>query len=252
MKEASKYQRHGLWQSGAQFVSRQASDLLDLVYPPACGLCGLPAETDDKLICQRCWDQIEGLGAPYCATCRQLLPDKARCLTCPPSSLTVFTIGYYHSDLQEIIHDMKFGGLKPLAAALGRRLAVDMEPRWKECGIDLVVPVPLHHSRHQVRGFNQSAEIGRALARHFDLPFNEDIIYSARKTRQQSKLPASRREANVRGAFAVEDKRGGLRGKTVLIVDDVTTTGATLRENQRIILEAGARSVFAATAASAV
>jgi len=166
--------------------------------------------------------------------------------------MPIFSLGYYESHLQTILHDLKYQGLKPLADTIGRKLGEKIAIRKDDFGIDLILPVPLHDSRLYNRGFNQSEEIARAIGNCLDLPVESEILYAARKTKQQAKLPAHKREANVRGAFGVDDRDGLITGKTILLVDDVTTTGATLRENLRVLQEAGAGKIMAAVAATAL
>ena len=112
-------------------------------------------------------------------------------------------------------------------------------------GADLVVPVPLHRSRERTRGFNQA----RALARRLDRPML-DALVRTRRTASQADLTAAKRRANVRGAF--EWRGRALTGLTVVLVDDVSTTGATLNACATVLLDAGAQEVRALTAAKAV
>jgi ComF family protein len=111
-------------------------------------------------------------------------------------------------------------------------------------GADILVPVPLHRSRQRERGFNQA----RQLAKHLGLPVI-NALARTRNTASQADLPASKRGANVRGAFVA---RAGVDGLTIVLVDDVATTGATLNACAAVLLDAGAREVRALTAAKAV
>ncbi|MCA1558776.1 MAG: hypothetical protein LC753_16435 [Acidobacteria bacterium] len=126
---------------------------------------------------------------------------------------------------------------RPLSAML-RRHGSDLLQ-----GEMIIVPVPLHRSRRRARGFNQAAE----LARHLGCPVYH-ALRRVRATPSQTDLPAGRRHANVRGAFALA-RRTSVRGKCVVLVDDVSTTGATLEACARVLREAGARDVRALTAA---
>lgn len=114
-------------------------------------------------------------------------------------------------------------------------------------GADAVVPVPLHASRERSRGFNQAREI----ARHIGWP-QMDILRRTRRTAVQADLPAARRHANVRGAFVISSSAASVDGLTLVLVDDVSTTGATLNACATALLAAGAKEVRALTAARAV
>ncbi len=229
---------------------QQGEGILDLIYPPACGICGHQADSPDRLICRSCWSLGEGPPEPFCLTCRRYLVGTLTC-TCPPPTIVVFSIGPYDGPLKKILHDLKFAGLKPLAATIGRKLAERLQAGRRELGLDLIIPVPLHDSRLWKRGFNQAGEIACAIGRPLNLPVESEILYLTRKTHQQAKLAAEEREANIRGAYGVNDPQGRLAGRGILLVDDITTTGATLREVVRVLTVAGAVRVLAAVAAAA-
>ena len=147
--------------------------------------------------------------------------------------------------MRAIVHALKYGSRQTIA----RPLAARMREAGREVltGADAVVPVPLHTSRERHRGFNQARE----LARHLGAPL-VDGLRRVRRTASQADLPAAKRHANVRGAFAASDPEGRLRGSTIVLVDDVSTTGATLNACAAALVAAGAREVRALTAARAV
>ena len=229
-----------------------SAGLLDVLYPPVCGLCGKPADSEDRLVCQKCWDAIEGLQAPYCSECKTFITAGKSCPTCRPAPLTIISLGYYDAGLQAIIHDLKFYGFRPLANQLGAKLAANIEKANVVDKIDAIIPVPLHPTRLLMRGFNQAEEIALAIGRKLGLPVIGDLLYLTRRTRQQARLSATERVINVRGAYAAGKKRDIIIGKAVLLVDDVTTTGATLRETARVLKKAGVKSIIAAVAATAL
>jgi ComF family protein len=154
-------------------------------------------------------------------------------------------VGEYDGALRAIIHVLKYEGRRsvaaPMAALMQRRGSAVLD------GADAVVPVPLHWSRRRIRGFNQAAD----LARHLGPP-SVPAIRRVRATPTQTDLPASRRHQNVRGAFSVTRAGRRLAGATVVLVDDVSTTGATLEACARALKEAGVREVRALTAGRVV
>lgn len=157
-------------------------------------------------------------------------------------------VGGYDGALRVIVYALKYEGRRSLA----QPLAELMRTRGAEmlAGADWAVPVPLHPSRRRERGFNQAAD----LARHLGVPVRR-ALRRHRATRTQTGLPASRRHGNVRGAFALargREGREGLEGTTVVLIDDVSTTGATLDACARVLKEAGVREVRALTAARVV
>jgi ComF family protein len=230
-------------------IAGQARDLLDFFFPPVCGICGRLAESEDRLVCDRCWALIDHLENPYCPECLSFLEKSSHCPICHRKVLPIFSLGYFEPPLKNIIHDLKFAGLKPLARPLGRKLAAFIAERGGFLTLDLVVPVPLHESLAATRGFNQAAEIGSAIAGELGLDINPNAVFCIRKARQQAKLPKEKRLANIKGVFAVNSEVD-LEGKNILIIDDVTTTGATLHEIAAVLEWAGAIPAAAAVAAT--
>ena len=154
-------------------------------------------------------------------------------------------IGAYDGALRAVIHVLKYEGRR----SLSRRLARMMAERGADvlAGAASVVPVPLHPSRLRHRGFNQAAD----LARHLDLPMCQ-ALRRIRATATQTSLAAGRRHRNVRGAFAPTRACATLAGAVVVLVDDVSTTGATLEACARALKESGVSEVRALTAARVV
>ncbi len=148
------------------------------------------------------------------------------------------------ASLRAIVHALKYGGRRRVAGPLAERLAAAGAGILD--GADVVVPVPLHRARQRARGFNQAAE----LAQRLGVPVAH-LLRRVRATPSQTDLPAARRHANVRGAFALA-RGASPRGATVVLVDDVETTGATLEACARVLRDAGAKEVRALTAARVV
>jgi ComF family protein len=154
-------------------------------------------------------------------------------------------IGEYEGSLRAIVHALKYGGRRSLARPLAARMR--QQGAAVLAGADVAVPVPLHASRRRERGFNQADD----LARHLGLR----VVAALRRVRPtvpQVSLAAARRHGNVRGAFAATRAAAALAGQIVVLVDDVSTTGATLDACARALGEIGVREVRALTAARVV
>ncbi|HEX6973992.1 MAG TPA: ComF family protein [Vicinamibacterales bacterium] len=229
--------------------------LLAVLIAPVCAACSRPLEAPTRgPVCGACWDSITPITAPVCDRCGDPLPswrvislEQARCPRCRRSANAVMrsrAIGPYQGALREIVHALKYDGRRSLARPLGVRLASAAAEIL--AGADLAVPVPLHRSRRRARGFNQAAEI----ARYLGLPVT-NALRRVRATPSQTDLPAAKRHANVRDAFALR-RWARIRGRRVVLVDDVSTTGATLEACARVLLEGGAAEVRAVTAARVV
>jgi ComF family protein len=230
--------------------------LVAVVFAPACAACGdLLARPLDGPVCERCWTSIRPLTPPICDACGDPIPawrvlsiPLARCPRCRRASRAIDrarAIGEYDGALKAIVHALKYEGRRSLA----RRLGALMRQRGADVlrAADVVVPVPLHGSRRRARGFNQALDLARALG----VP----VVLALRRTRPtptQTSLPAARRHANVRNAFAITSAGRRLRDRIVVVVDDVSTTGATLDACARTLKAAGVREVRAITAARVV
>jgi ComF family protein len=236
-----------------------ADSLLSVVLSPSCAACGDPLEHATLgPVCDACWRSIRLLTPPLCDQCGDPLPawralsiPLARCARCRRGRHHVDrgrAIGAYEGALRAIIQTFKYDGRRSLA----RPLAALMRIRGAEmlAGADCVVPVPLHSSRRRQRGFNQAAD----LARHLGLP-SRGVLRRRRSTGTQTGLPAARRHGNVRGAFALARswrRRDWMRNAIVVLIDDVSTTGATLDACARVLKSAGVREVRALTVARVV
>jgi ComF family protein len=205
--------------------------LLAVFLAPRCAACRAPLDEPTRgAVCPRCWSAI-------------VPPAPLGCGSLPPHIHLATSIGLYEDTLKAIIHALKYDPRSTLA----RHLATRMRDAGAQvlAGADAVVPVPLHAARERSRGFNQARE----LAQHLSLPVL-DALVRTRNTSAQADLPKARRDANVRGAFALT--RGvDVDGLVLVLVDDVSTTGATLNACAEPLLAAGAAEVRALTAARA-
>jgi ComF family protein len=162
--------------------------------------------------------------------------------------------GSYESGLRELIHLLKYGGVRPAANVLGRMLAEAVTALENEFGQPSValIPVPLHRGKLRQRGFNQAELIARAALKNNScggrLRWCAGVLIRKRETASQIGLTSHQRRENLRGAFTVSEPEV-VRGREVLIVDDVYTTGATVSECARVLRRAGAAKVWVATVA---
>jgi ComF family protein len=244
---------------------RIVNALVTALLAPACAVCD--AVLDEPLsgcVCRTCWRAVRPITPPVCDSCGDPLANRHQSPIPGPKSLGVLcrpccgreriierarAVGEYEGTLRELIHALKYGRRRSMAASLAAQMRSRGAPLLDTA--DGVVPVPLHWRREYRRGFNQARE----LARHLGLPLI-DVLIRMRHTRPQVELAASHRRANVEGAFALRrrvlGKSQSLEGLTLVLVDDVSTTGATLEECARVLKHAGASRVYALTAARVV
>lgn len=217
---------------------------LDLLYPPYDTCAGCRTRRVEAFLCPACFNSLRLPFREICLKCGRPLTPKPLCPECAGRS-RAFTVaraaGLYEGILQEAIHRFKYGRRAGMGRPLGRLLArVGRDEgfgRW-----EAVIPVPLHPRRLRERGFNQAELLAREVAAELDLPLLKGVLLRARATPAQASLSREDRLVNLPGAFRARDAEE-LWGKTVLLVDDVYTTGATAEECARTLLAGGAREV---------
>jgi competence protein ComFC len=199
---------------------------LDLIFPPVCVGC----HRVGMILCKECQASIKPqLHHPG---------NEGE----PSAIVELLALGTFRGILQQAVHNLKYDGQTALANPLGNLLATAVRAEGWPPG--LVIPVPLHSDRLIERGFNQSALLGAAIAHQLGWPFSGDILTRVRYTASQVGLGRQARQENVRDAFHV-NRPEVLRGMTVVLVDDVYTTGATLRECASAMYTCGAQAVRA-------
>ena len=232
-----------------------ADSLIAVLIAPRCAACDTPLDRPTRgAVCGRCWNAIVPLTPPLCRQCGDPLPswrvislDASTCPRCRRIGSAVSSaraIGTYDGALRVILHALKYGKRPSVAVPLARLMMASAGDLVS--GVNLVVPVPLHRRRRRARGFNQAEELARYLGLEW-----KNVLRRTRATPSQTDLPAARRHANVRNAFSLK-RSHAVDGLTVLLVDDVSSTGATLNACAVALRRAGARDVRALTAARVV
>jgi len=232
--------------------------LVDLFYPPRCLSCNdLLISGEDCSFCRECWSRISFLSPPLCRICGAPLPAGenspntcSRCTESPPPFQVCLSVGRYESVLLEAVHALKYRGEIPAGIALGKILSSCVGEHFPVHDYDRVIPVPLHVKRLRKRGFNQSLILARALALDFSLTLDFQSLRRQRHTDPQIGLGRKQREKNVREAF-VCTRCNEIENSKILLIDDVYTTGSTVRECARVLMEGGAQLVAVATVARA-
>ena len=237
--------------------------VFSVLFPSDCRLCQTSLNNISRIpVCDECLAEIHPTRAPQCVLCGDrlaaaaLLMGDGRCSNCrdsAPDFDRALSFGEYEAGLRGLIHLLKYERVTPVAAPLGRMLAHTMtELSGSANAALLVIPVPLHKGRRRSRGFNQSELLAHAAVSC--LPDKLEVLNGAllrqRDTVSQVGLSREERIQNVRDAFCVAQP-GRVNGRDILLVDDVMTTGTTLSECARVLKQAGAKRVWAATVARA-
>ena len=228
-----------------QALQRPLLSIAAHLLPGSCLLCA--ADSAGSLLCPACTADLPPLPATLCPQCGEDTTLGERCGAClkdPPAFARTIALFRYEFPVDRLIQALKYGHQLALAAWLGERLG----ERLVATDHDLLLPLPLHPSRLRTRGFNQSLEIARVTSNKLGIPLNPGILTRIRATPPQAGLPLKKRGRNVRGAFECSSD---LAGQRILLVDDVMTTGSTLREAARILKLHGAGQITVAVAARA-
>lgn len=231
-------------------LRRIRDGLLDILFPSSCLSCGADTTATRAVLCQTCLDSIPVHSAFFCPLCLARVPDpRFRCH--PAAFLAGAAVSYDEPSAKALVKALKYQGVRSAALPLGtlaaRHLALAAPPGFLQNAV--LVPVPLSASRRRVRGYNQAEEIARVVADELRLPLEPELLRRIRHTKPQTEIAGrDERLKNVAGSFAASEDA---RGHTVLVIDDVYTTGATMGEAVRTLKAAGARRVYGITAARA-
>ncbi len=235
------------------------ASLTDLVFPPRCSGCAVVIEGPvDLNFCPTCRSLVRRVLSPLCLCCGIPFPDGAggdhlcgECAVKKPPFEFARAWAYYETTFLKAIHQFKYQGRVFWGKMLGRAMAEATYPALNFADFSLVIPVPLHKRRLKERGFNQSLLLARAIASFHSLRLDFDSLKRLVYTEEQTKLTKEGREKNVRRAFAVQDN-SRIKGERIILIDDVYTTGSTVGECSRTLLDSRAEMVAVLTAARAV
>jgi ComF family protein len=229
-------------------AGRGARAFIDLVVPPLCVACKAPLADHDAL-CAECWQAISFIRAPVCDRLGIPLPYdtgpgalSAAAIARPPAYDRARAVAHHDGVMRRLVHGLKYADRHDGVRLLGRWLAsagAELLPH-----ADVLVPVPLHPWRLWQRRFNQSALLAQALARQTGHPVTANVLIRVRRTASQVGLSPDQRRRNVEGAFRIRaTPHRTVDGRSVVLVDDVRTTGATVEACARALRRAGARRV---------
>lgn len=217
-----------------------AKPILDLVFPQFC----LGCHTEGAVLCAPCATSIPRVSqrCPECAKATPFgLPCDVRCAAGSPLSQLLALTPYPDRLVQDIIHAAKYRFVESLASYMGHALGEWVRDNELIVGQATIIPVPLHRMRYLARGYNQTVRITSAFSEVTRWPVREDVLKRRKFTFRQVDLSDEEREKNMARAFAAG---GAFHGETFVLIDDVVTTGATLRAGARVLREAGAARVI--------
>lgn len=236
------------------FLHNLAKRFLHFWFPRTCFSCGKDLRWQDSgALCTACYAGLKRIGPLICRRCGVVLKaGGAHCYHCRGSKAKKYKCAcirsafIFNASSRGLVHALKYGGADYLAREMGHLMAVRFCLYPELASAEIVMPVPLYPKRRRKRGYNQSALLARQLARETGLAYDETPLVRGRDTRSQTALGRQGRLANMTGAFVCKNP-SAVKGKVILLVDDVATTGATLEGCAAVLKAAGAKKVFAYT-----
>ncbi len=256
------------WRAVVRVLRSTGDNLSTVLFPADCRICGGPLAALSRVpVCESCWNQLPEQSGPLCALCGESLGVSdfgeggdgycRKCRMVPPEFERAVAHGLYAGTMRTLLHLLKYDGLEPIALRLGALLAKQVAAIAELPAKMVVVPVPLYEGKRRERGFNQAELLARAVCaamRRLRPEWQGELAVRAlarqRATESQAGLTLHERRRNLRGVFSAA-KPERMRGRDVLLIDDIYTTGATARACSAVLKKAGAAGVWVATVARA-
>lgn len=222
--------------------------LIDFVFPKVCILTGerLPDDNSNSFIKDEAIENLDKLSQFDLSKLKEKL-----------NNINCFSLYRFKDDspIQTLIHSLKYNGLKDLGVLLGELVAKELiQNNYTYLkNYDFIIPIPLHKSKLRERGYNQSDYIARGINKYFNLEYNDYCFIRKKDTKSQTKLSIEERYKNLKDAFDfVPEHKKSLKGKKIILVDDIITTGATVKEAQKTLLKGGVTEIFSISVALTV
>lgn len=231
------------------------SNIINTFLPPRCIKCGCILSHDGGL-CPECFNQINFISSPYCSKCGNPfvsgnVSKNLLCPACLKNHKTPFRLSrsavHYDEASKPLLLSFKFMDKTDNADILAKWLNIAGLDIWKE-GADIIIPIPLHYTRLIKRRYNQSGLLAKELGKITGLKVDYTSVIRHKKTRPQVEFSGRERIKNVKGVFSVKHPEK-IKGKRIVLIDDVMTTGSTMKECAMALRKAGAKSVDALTVA---
>lgn len=227
------------------------NSFLNILYPQRCPVCHDIAMPRGQKICPECRKKLQPIKEPRCCLCSKPLgsPEEELCRDCRKGThyydqgIGIFP---YNSILQESLFKLKYGGRQEYGEIYGQIAVFYAKEQIQKWKINMIIPVPLHRKRMEKRGYNQAEIIAKAIGRSLNICVESQALKRIVNTKAQKNLGAMERKQNLRNAFQAEKK---LKGRKILLVDDIYTTGSTVDAAAKVLKEAHAEKVFFLTIA---
>ena len=236
------------------YLQSIVNHVVSFVFPAACAVCGRGLSADDRIgVCGECLDNIELIKGYFCVKCGKALPDGGEyCYTCAQNRSYHFefirSAGEYKGNLRKLLHRFKYLDRDYYVRIFDIliRSVLNREKILNEA--DCIVPVPLHWIKRLMRGYNQSELLALGAAKYCGKPVLKNVLVRRKMTKSQFHLGKEERKKNLENAFRVVNS-SEIKGKKVILIDDIATTCETIEHCSRELRNAGAKKVYAVTVA---
>ncbi len=220
--------------------------LTELLFPRRCPICDKPVDKLGRYICNDCQEKVRYITTPYCMKCGKQLCDDAQeyCKDCI-NTIHVFEKAralFEYDSLKQSIYKLKYEGRREYSEYFGKQLAKHLGDEIRQWSPQALVPIPLHKKRLKKRGYNQALYIARALGKEMNLPVLEQLLFRQKETMPQKELNGKERQNNLKNAFKIG--QNDVKLKTIIIIDDIYTTGSTMDAAAQCLKDAGIEQVY--------
>ena len=217
----------------------------DLIFPRRCVVCDRPVDRFRQGVCAECRSKIVYIKAPFCMKCgKQINEQQEYCNDCLKRK-HFYLQGkalYDYGSMADSIFRFKYTGRQEYAEFYGKDL-YDRYGSWlRAVKPDVLVPVPIHISRKRKRGYNQAELLARELSKHSGIPVNRKLIIRKKKTKPQKDLTVQERQNNLKKAFKI--CKNDVKLSTIVIIDDIYTTGSTIDDMAKLLMTSGIQKVY--------
>jgi ComF family protein len=233
------------------FWQKTKNLILDSIFPVYCISCGVFLNSEkNSYLCSKCLAKIPINSGLFCPICFKRLnrAENKKCLHSTQKSFLDFLghATYYEiAPIKNLIHNYKYRFAKDIARTLSNIVIIYLEKSLDDWNDWVIIPIPLHRSRLNWRGFNQAEEIAKIINQKFNWPILNNILIRNKKTAEQAEIKKrEKRQENLRDAFGLSSDIQTLKGKKIILLDDVYTTGATLEEAAKILKSAGVKKII--------
>ncbi|OGS20010.1 MAG: hypothetical protein A2252_01815 [Elusimicrobia bacterium RIFOXYA2_FULL_39_19] len=236
--------------------SKIITTLTDFIFPKTCPLCESFINTHGKQLCENCFRKIEFVESLFCQKCGiSLKSGGAHCYHClhPEKGGKIYYeylrgVCVFDGVIKDMVHQFKYARKEYLSKTFSNLMISYLQNNAELLSADIVIPVPLYWYRKFRRGYNQSALLAKQVAQYYRKPLAENVIYRKKFTKPQVGLSRAGRLSNIYNAFSIKNPEA-VNKKTILVIDDVCTTGETINQCAKVLRENGAKKVYGLTLA---